>query len=478
MTVVQTTIEGYLDDTYMDGPYMGGIEAGNIGVQFNMVIADTSDPQGVQYEGQIVDFSDPQGVQAQQDIADSEKPLGVEVVINVAETSSPVGVQFEQNIVDSLHELGVEFIQDSLSHTICTGYLDEAYLGGAYLAPRLCANLGVQFLQNIVDFSDPSGVQYDGQLIDTPNPVGTQYQGVIADTPDPLGVQAQQFGGDSSGIQYTAVIYNTTQLRVLCEFLSRGITTTNWTASSTESGDFDVNNLDTDIVEQIWRSATGVKSVNLDSDTGIPQGVFLDTAAILNHNLTTSATVTLQGSVNSSFSPVGVSHSLLVEEENMYFIAEDLPTAGFRYWRFVIDDASNPNTHLSIGTIVFGASTILQGECFVDRVVRGKTHFKDMIETEGFTNVMNDRGTKKNLTLEFRAIDFNGGNFSNLQDIFNLARTHLKCLWIPVPFSNGVQTASRFAMFSKMLDIPQEEHNFKNKDNDHVDFIINLDESL
>jgi hypothetical protein len=212
----------------------------------------------------------------------------------------------------------------------------------------------------------------------------------------------------------------------------------------------------------------------LTCDTQVVQGILIDTFAMLNHNLTTSATISFQGSNDSLFSTIGVTIPIEATEENAYYIAPTFPTDQYRYWRLVIADITNPDGFLQIGTILFGTTVILQGECFVDEVIRRTKHFSDKVQTEGFTNVSNDRALKYATGLEFRNIQYGRGNFKNLKSIFRTARTSLKCLWIPDP-----QDPPRFAVFGKLTQIPEERHvNLGPDASDNVDFSVEVDESL
>lgn len=278
------------------------------------------------------------------------------------------------------------------------------------------------------------------------------------------------------GAQVRAAIYNIDNLRILCSFPSRG-NGSNWTASSTfpsTTNSFHVNNLNTDFVEQVWRSASGVKTgILLDCDAGAGNTIFMDTFAMMNHNLTTSANVRLIGSNNSGHSPSGEEITLVMTRFDFCYIAPDLPLAGWRYWRIEIDDVTNPDDYIYIGTVVFGAATIFNDECFVDRVVKTPVNYADTIPTEAYSNVMNDRGIKNRLSMTFRNIRFNGPNWSKLNDEFQEAGTILKCLWVPTP-----EFPLRYMMFSKLRQIPQETHNVKGANLDFIDFNIELDESL
>lgn len=274
--------------------------------------------------------------------------------------------------------------------------------------------------------------------------------------------------------QVTAVLYNKTNLRILSNFPSRGLTGSNWSASSTEFGDFNPNNLNNDIVEFYWRSASTVTAlVSLTCDTQISQGVFVDTIAILNHNLSRSASVLLQASNDSTFSVVGEEITLNVTQQNMYYIAPTLPNKGYRYYRFLLQDPANTDGYLRIGTIIFGAATIFVGDDITDSIIFGQRHFKDTIVTEGFTSVSNDRALKNYVRLNFQDMDYNRGNYRALASLFQTARTSQKVLWIPDPLN-----PTRFAVFGKLVQIPETTTNYKGPDMDYVSLQAEVDESL
>jgi hypothetical protein len=274
-------------------------------------------------------------------------------------------------------------------------------------------------------------------------------------------------------VQFRAVIYNTTQLRFLYEFPSRGLDGQSWTASSTatsSSDAFDVNNLNNDIVEKAWRSALG-GAQTLTCDTQDTGGVFLDTLAILEHNITRGGNVQLQGS-NDNFITTPFVTQLTVEDKNMYYISEDLPLQSYRYWRIEINDVANPDGYIQIGSIVFGSSIVFSSEeNITEDVDFGITQYADNIFTEGFTNVSNDRGQKKQLGLQFKNLEAQNRNFIELRRMFEAVGNIQKVLFIPTP-----QDASEFAVFAKMKQIPKERH--KQMGKHYVSLNIDADESL
>lgn len=289
-----------------------------------------------------------------------------------------------------------------------------------------------------------------------------------------LRAQVDRIQARTLHMQVIQALYNTTNLRILIDFASRGVSGTNWNSNSTSPGDFSVNNVNTDIDEQVWRSTNGTLSgIILTCDTQVNQGVFVDTINLRNHNMTTSASVVVQGSSAPDFSSVGFTQTLQVKKDNVYWISETLPITSYRYWRFLISDPTNTNPYIQIGTILFGSSLIMAGECFVENVIKTRKHFSDKVRTEGFTNVSNNRAMKYSVSLDFRSLDFQKANYTMLSNVFDTARTSLKCLWIPTP-----QYPERFAVFGKLASLPSENHNSKGEKSDYISFGIEVDESL
>jgi len=292
------------------------------------------------------------------------------------------------------------------------------------------------------------------------------------------------------GFQARIIPYNVKKLRVMCEFPSRGRDVTtggnnawgntdgeglSWKASTTEpssTSSFDVSNLNTDFVEQHWRSATGILTATLDCDTEVT-GVFVDTMAMLETNLTTSALVKFQASNTSNFAVIEFEATITpqLDGDNCY-IAPTLPVQNYRYWRFDLSDVTNPDGFLKVGTIVFGSAEIMSTQCIISRVEFDEINYTDTIFVEGQSGVQNDRGTKNKLRIAARSWEFSSADYVKIQNVFTTARTILKCLWIPTP-----EFPKRFMTFAKLTKIPKEIHNVLSEDADYVDFTIEVDES-
>lgn len=520
-SLVTTQADGYLDDPYLTTPYLGGTNLGNQGLQFNVII-DAQKATGTQFQGVInaqnayglqfqgvIDALVPTGLQfyaivgAERDtglqyqgvinaqnayglqfqgVIDAQKPLGLQY--NLIDTQpAPQGLQFQVLIADHQQPYGVEFRFDQ-GITILSdcggdaGYLDDAYLVNEYLVATNCGHMGLQY-SGIINKQNAYGLQFNA-IINAQKAIGTQYLGIINAT-NAYGLQFQAINTAPFGLQFTVVLYNTDNIRVLCDFPSRGTTGTNWTATSTAAGDFGVNNVNSDIVEQVWRSNGVVTGLRLTCDTGIPQGVFVDTLAILGHNFSSSANVVVEGSNVSDFSSIGTTIILASSADNTgntYYIAPTYPLQGFRYWRISIDDAGNGDGYIEIGTILFGSAEIFQGENIVDHLEREFKDFADTVRTMGFTNVSNSRAIKKLVRFAFKNLDFALSNFRKLNAMFRRDRTTYKCLWIPTPDPVDQEYTERFAAFAKLSKIPSEQHNSKGAKADFTDLDVEVDESL
>lgn len=424
----EESTEGYLEGDYLVGEYLIG------------------------------QFANRTGVQVQQTI-EAEAHLGVEV------GDAPIISQ----------ATGVEVLHSKLRHALHGVYLkDGGYLEDSYLAAQYCAFLGAQVSQQIFT-QDELGVQAQMQIVDQTRRLGVQAQMQIVDFTKSLSMETLQIRVTRLGLEVEHVLYNIKRLRIMCEFPSRG-DGTNWTATNQASGDFGPDNVNTDVIEQVFRSS-GV-SVTLTCDTGLAQGTPIDTIAILGHNLTRSATIQVQGSQDGTFSPPDVTFDFTeVTPDRAFYIAPTAPTAAAqqnRYWRFVINDTPNPDGYIEIGVIVFGEANVFSfGENYNNRLRQGFTHFKDTLPSEGFTTTSNDRALRKYLKIDFEELNYRFGNFSIIDEMVNYARTSLKCLVIPTP-----EYPERFAVFGKLNTLPEYVHNSIDEENEYVSFTLEWDEAL
>jgi hypothetical protein len=441
------TNSGYLDLPYLSEPYLAPFATASEGMQVN----------------QRIFTSDDVGTQALQRIF-TDKPLSVQAKMKVF-TFKRQGTQVQQRIFTS-DDIGVQSLQRI--------FTDKPLSIQARMKVFTDRKQGAQAQQRI--FTDKTISMQSLQRIFTDATIGIQSKMRVF-TDRKRGFQTKMLRAARQASQVTMVIYNITQLRILMNFTSRGtpaLSGNNWLSTAPlKAGDFGASNLNTDLLEQRCQTQGTPAIWELRCDTGIPQGAFVDTAAIMAHNFTKSARITMQGSNDPFWSSAGFSVVLITEIDNMYYIAPTLPTDGYRYWRFLIEDSTNPS-ELYIGAIVFGSARIMTvRENFQNPVTYGRRHFKDTIETEGFTNVSNDRATRKNLSLNFSDLLIDASNYNMFIDYMNHVKTDLKALIIPRP-----TRPSAFAIFSKLTQLPEETHNAIDDDAYYISFTLSWDEGL
>lgn len=490
----QTIEYGYLNTNYMTYNYLSGVIEEYLSMQVEMKInasqnlntqvdmkTDGAKNLGTQVDQYIVSEADDfhLGTQVEMKIADQLENLGVQVDMKT-DGAKHLGTQVDMRIENHLQRFGFQVRFGVLAHYICDGYLAESnYLTRPYLTDRFCAHQFTQVEMRIESENDDKhlGTQVEMRIEDELKNLGTQVEMRIEDELKRILTQVEMLSSSKLNTQVTMVIYNNTQMRILCDFASRGTEALgglNWSSvQAIAAGDYSVNNLNTDIIEQITKTDGIIALWQLRCDTGNPN-TFVDTIGILNHNFTRSARVEVSGSDDAAFSTIKFSFVMETELENMYYVAETLPNIPARYYQFTIQDASNSAGFLSIGTIVFGSAIILtRKEQFVNPVTFGKRHYKDSLATEGFTSVSNDRALRRFLNLSFTQLIMDGGNFRLLKEYMSMAKTDLKCLVIPVPTK-----ASRLAVFSKLSQLPEEQHNAVDDQEWRVDMTFDWDESL
>lgn len=471
---------GYMEEyDYMEDPsYMANVAKGSFGLQFERVIRDTKS-YGLQHE-KVINLASARALQHEKVIA-SSKAIGLQYEFTLR-TSKTYGLQYQLGIqngksyglqfestINTSKVFGLQFTASKFRTKILDGsYYETDYMTDFYMAERACLTLPIQWQSEVAD-SQGFGLQYEiitkGERV-----VPLQYSFTIT-TAKAYGVQYDAVSVRAYGLQFTSVLYNITRPRILCDFDSRGTTTTNVTSNSTAVGDFDPNNVNNDLAEKVWRS-TSTANVFLDFDTGLSQGSQVDTLGIFNHNLTVGANLFLQESNDSSFTTVGRTTKIPIELENIIWLSPNLPDDKYQYVRLLMQDPQNADGYLQIGIVVFGAARILSTECFTDEVDYGETHYKDIIRTEGQTNVSNDRGVRRDMTLDFNTIGYSSRDFTILKEVFRYARTSLKCLWVGDP-----KNPTRLGMFAKLSSIPRETQKNMGENADYVSFTVNVDEA-
>lgn len=311
-------------------------------------------------------------------------------------------------------------------------------------------------------------------------PVGTEMTHVE--------VQVVVPGSTAMHVQVEINAYNITLLRVLWEIKSDGTTALNYTASSEASADKGVVNLKSDILEKYWQT-TGCAAEWFQFDAGSGKVISMDTLALIAHNLTNSAVVTVKGygtsidaapANHAAWASVPVYATLTMpddpDETNLIYIAPVLPTDSFRHWLIDIEDSTNTAGVIRIGRVVGGSSLIFNGENCLDTVGLTDQNYKDEMKLNGFSGIANNRALKRAMKLTFRDLDSKQqSNYKRLKRYTRYCRDTLKALVILDP--KAETTKYQFTVFAKLKSMPSESHVYVDDLTNYTSFELEYDEA-
>lgn len=117
---------------------------------------------------------------------------------------------------------------------------------------------------------------------------------------------------------------------------------------SSQTTELPASNIQDPIPTKVWRT-TGTSSENLVLDLGAPKQATV--VVLLEHNLTASATITLQANSSDSWSTPPFSANLDHHEKN---IIKFFNQAQYRFWRLLLSDSGNPDNYLQLGRLWIG----------------------------------------------------------------------------------------------------------------------------
>lgn len=189
--------------------------------------------------------------------------------------------------------------------------------------------------------------------------------------------------------------------------------------TSTAAGDHAAKNLTTTPLRETWRSvdaATPQEIIIEANDRTVAPNVF----AILNHNLSSTAVVQLQGNNSNVWSAPGFTANLVWNKKHIVLL-EDVGQP-WRYYKIKITDPSNPCGYIDIGKIVGGtAFQFMNNEDMADDFSSGKTDLAYQMKSEGFFRASNERVKTDSLSLSFPKLSSVTGKNANYVGITELA---------------------------------------------------------
>lgn len=300
----------------------------------------------------------------------------------------------------------------------------------------------------------------------------------------PINITLLANGSYSTNISMNWVFYNLQNLRILWEIGSDGLdSTNNFTASSEKSTDKSVFNLKNDILEKYWESTDNINQW-VQFDAGLNRSIYIDTFALLGHNLSSSAKLTLKGYGSGSDSAITdwsniptyatISMGTNPNDDRVIWVNPTQPTTRYRHWRLEISDGSNSTKNLRIGRLIAGTSLVFNGENLLANLRYGKRNYKDEIKLNGFSSVFNNRALKRNLSISLN--ELNRQQYSNanqLDKYIDYCRDSLKALVIVDP-----QNPYKYSVFAKLASVPDQEINYIDAQAEYASVSLTYDEGI
>lgn len=122
--------------------------------------------------------------------------------------------------------------------------------------------------------------------------------------------------------------------------------------TSTEDATYPADNLIVLPISKPWRS-DGIAETGewILIDFGMPRAV--DCAAIINHNLTSAATIVVTAGSTSACASYTMSPAVAWAEDNAYSVIASAQT--YRYWKFTFTDDSNLDGYIRVGYLMLGS---------------------------------------------------------------------------------------------------------------------------
>lgn len=138
---------------------------------------------------------------------------------------------------------------------------------------------------------------------------------------------------------------------------------------TTENADYLAANLQDSRLSRVTRT-TALSSQAWKIDAGVGNTIMADAAAILAHNITSgAATIKIQANATDSWGSPSVDESFTHDAGVM---VEFFTGGSYRFWRFIITDASNPDGYIEIGRLFLSdhyAFEELPESGFIQRVI-------------------------------------------------------------------------------------------------------------
>lgn len=222
-------------------------------------------------------------------------------------------------------------------------------------------------------------------------------------------------------------------------------------STETAEGDFAPENIWTDSVRHTWRTAECITPQYIVMKAQIKSK--LDTFAILGHNFSADAIVTVEGNSSNDWNAPPVSITNSANPDN-HIIAEEFADS-CEYYRITVLDPGNPCGYLEFGRVVGGRAIIMENyEDITDSYTVTYKDNSETLETLGFFTESNENITSRDLSCSFSKLYTTDGydsNYVNLRAMFKVVKKTKPFLTI-LTRSNP----NKLAIWGQLKSIPND----------------------
>lgn len=118
--------------------------------------------------------------------------------------------------------------------------------------------------------------------------------------------------------------------------------------ANSEASNYPVSNIVHIHLSRQWRS-TGDTSEWIKIDAGAGNTITADSVAILQHNISSGATVKIQANATDVWTAPSIDETITYNSGIIFKFFTN--TTGYRYWRLLVEDPSNPDGYIEIGRL-------------------------------------------------------------------------------------------------------------------------------
>lgn len=217
-------------------------------------------------------------------------------------------------------------------------------------------------------------------------------------------------------------------------------------SSTNDNPKFPSEDTQNETKQTFWRTkATYVSSQSIIIDLG--SAIECTMVALLNHNLTSGATIQMKGADDAAITVNVVTETVTYNAVNLFFFFSAARTK--QYWQLLISDAANPATYLQVGPVILGKHWTVS-ENFNYLYGRGVEDYSEVAFTDSRVVSAAVKAKPEGFTLPFRMLT--DGSALNVRELIKEVGVHSPFV---VCFDYNLPNTNSYWMMLKSLDKPK-----------------------